>query len=99
MRAVKIQLMSDLHLESHPAYRARPAPDAELLVLAGDVGSYQRGSQLQGEDFGLERFSPKHGWPVPVLYVQVIAARMGCDIHFTRPRRRSAHPQDMRLCL
>lgn len=61
--------MSDLHLESHPAFRARPAPEAELLVLAGDIGSYQRGSQLQGDDFGLERFSPRLGWPVPVLYV------------------------------
>jgi hypothetical protein len=66
---VKIQLMSDLHLESHPHYQPRPAPGAQLLVLAGDVGSYQRGSRLQGNDFGLERFSPRHGWPVPVLYV------------------------------
>jgi hypothetical protein len=66
---VKIQLMSDLHLEGHPHFVPRPAPGADLLVLAGDVGSYQRGSQLQDPDFGLARFSPKHGWPVPVLYV------------------------------
>jgi hypothetical protein len=66
---VKIQLMSDLHLEGHPAFVPRPAPGAELLVLAGDIGSYQRGSQLQDSDFGLARFSPRHGWPVPVLYV------------------------------
>jgi hypothetical protein len=66
---VKIQLMSDLHFESHPDYRPRPAPGAELLVLAGDIGSYQRGSRLGGNDFGLERFSPRQGWPVPVLYV------------------------------
>jgi hypothetical protein len=66
---VKIQLMSDLHLEGHPAYHPRPAPEAELLVLAGDVGSYQPGSRLQDDDFGLARFSPRHGWPVPVLYV------------------------------
>jgi hypothetical protein len=66
---VKIQLMSDLHLEGHPAYQPRPAPEAELLVLAGDIGSYQRGGKLQDRDFGLERFAPKHGWPVPVLYV------------------------------
>jgi hypothetical protein len=67
---VKIQLMSDLHLEGHPHYRPRVAADAELLVLAGDIGSYQRGSQLQDRDFGLARFSPKLGaWPVPVLYV------------------------------
>ena len=69
MRGVKIQLMSDLHLEGHPDYRPHPAPDAELLVLAGDVGSYQRGSRLGGDDFGLARFSPRNGWPVPVLYV------------------------------
>jgi predicted phosphodiesterase len=66
---VKIQLLSDLHLESHPEYFARPAPGAQLLVLAGDIGSYQDGSRLTGEDFGLERFSPRAGWPVPVLYV------------------------------
>lgn len=69
MWRVKIQLMSDLHLEGHPAFQPRPAPAAELLVLAGDIGSYQRGGQLQDSDFGLARFSPKHGWPVPVLYV------------------------------
>jgi hypothetical protein len=66
---VKIQIMSDLHLEVHPDCRPRPAAGADLLVLAGDIGSYQGGSRLGGEDFGLERFSPRHGWPVPVLYV------------------------------
>ncbi|MDB5897332.1 MAG: hypothetical protein JWP41_934 [Ramlibacter sp.] len=67
--AVKIQLMSDLHLEGHPAYQPKPAPGAELLVLAGDVGSYQRGSRLVEPDFGLARFSPRSAWPVPVLFV------------------------------
>ncbi|HEX7891735.1 MAG TPA: metallophosphoesterase [Ramlibacter sp.] len=66
---MKIQLMSDLHLEGHPHYRPRPAPEAELLVLAGDIGSYQSGTLLQDHDFGLAPFSPKQGWPVPVLYV------------------------------
>jgi predicted phosphodiesterase len=66
---VKIQLMSDLHLEVHPDYRPTPAPEADLLVLAGDIGSYQRGSRLAADDFALERFSPRHGWPTPVLYV------------------------------
>jgi hypothetical protein len=69
MAMVKIQLMSDLHLEGHPDYRPRPAPGAELLVLAGDIGSYQRRSRLADSDFGLARFSPKQDWPVPVLYV------------------------------
>jgi hypothetical protein len=41
-----------------------------LLVLAGDIGSYQAGSALaQDPDFGLARFSPRHGWPTPVLFV------------------------------
>jgi len=66
---MNIQLLSDLHLEVHPHLQPRPAPGAQLLVLAGDIGSYQPGSQLAGEDFGLERFSPKAGWPVPVVYV------------------------------
>lgn len=66
---MKIQLLSDLHLEVHPHYRPQPAPEARLLVLAGDIGSYQAGGLLAGDDFGLERFSPKRGWPVPVLYV------------------------------
>ncbi len=66
---MKIQLLSDLHLEVHPHFWPRPAPDADLLVLAGDIGSYQTGSQLADADFGLERFSPRMGWPVPVLFV------------------------------
>ena len=66
---MKIQLLSDLHLEVHPHYQPQPAPDADLLVLAGDIGSYQTGSLLAGADFGLERFSPLRGWPVPVLFV------------------------------
>ena len=69
---MKIQLLSDLHLEVQPDVGFTPAPDADLLVLAGDIGSYQPGSQLPGRgdaDFGLGRFSPLRGWPVPVLYV------------------------------
>jgi len=66
---MKIQLLSDLHLEVHPNWVATPAPGADLLVLAGDIGSYQSGSLLQDQDFGLARFSPKRGWPTPVLFV------------------------------
>jgi hypothetical protein len=69
MAPVNIQLMSDLHLEVQPHIRPKPAPGADLLVLAGDVGSYQSGSRLEGDDFGLERFAPAAGWPTPVLYV------------------------------
>jgi Icc-related predicted phosphoesterase len=69
---MKLQLLSDLHLESHPDFAPEPAPDADLLVLAGDIGSYQQGSALRAlddHDFGLGRFSPLRGWPVPVLFV------------------------------
>ena len=69
---MKIQLLSDLHLEVHPGFVPEPAPGADVLVLAGDIGSYQAGSLLQDEDFGLARFSPLPqyaGWPTPVLLV------------------------------
>jgi len=55
---MKIQLLSDLHMEAHPHWQATPLAGADVLVLAGDIGSYQPGSQLAGDDFGLERFSP-----------------------------------------
>ncbi|RRD57172.1 metallophosphoesterase [Comamonadaceae bacterium OH2545_COT-014] len=66
---MKIQLLSDLHLETNIDFQPQPAPDADVLVLAGDIGSYQRGSALAAlgdADFGLGRFA---GWPVPVLFV------------------------------
>jgi hypothetical protein len=66
---MRVQLLSDLHLEVHPNYAPTPAPGADLLILAGDIGSYQQGGQLVGTDFGLERFAPARGWPTPVLYV------------------------------
>lgn len=69
---MKIQLLSDLHLEVHPQFVPEPAPDADLLVLAGDIGSYQNDSQVAGDNFGLERFSPLPqwgGWPTPVVFV------------------------------
>jgi hypothetical protein len=66
---MKIQLLSDLHLEVHPGWVATSTPGADLLVLAGDIGSYQAGSLLTDDDFGLARFSPKNGWPTPVLFV------------------------------
>ena len=75
---MKIQLLSDLHLESNPHFTAAPTPGADVLVLAGDIGSYQAGSQLTAlniPDFGLARFSPLPvavggaAWPVPVFFL------------------------------
>lgn len=53
---MKIQLLSDLHLESE-VFEPEPQAGAELLVLAGDIDSSWQ---------GYERFA---GWPVPVLVV------------------------------
>lgn len=61
---LRLQLASDLHLERDPTFRLHPC--AELLVLAGDVGSYQPGSRLLERDWGLGRFA--QGWR-QVLYV------------------------------
>ncbi len=72
---MKLQLLSDLHLEANPGFVAEPANGADLLVLAGDIGSYQLrrdGSVMQEPDWGLQRFSPLPqfaGWPTPVVYV------------------------------
>ncbi len=85
---VKIQLLSDLHLEVHPHFVPTPAPGADLLVLAGDVGSYQGGSLLKDADFGLARFSPQHGWPMPVIYVPGNHEYDGLDFDATHARLR-----------
>jgi hypothetical protein len=53
---LKLQLLSDLHLETE-TFDPQPVPGAELLVLAGDIDATWA---------GFERFA---GWPVPVLYV------------------------------
>lgn len=55
---MRIQLFSDLHLERYPDFTPRILEDTDVVVLAGDIGSYQSSSRLQGEDFGLARFSP-----------------------------------------
>ena len=68
---MRLQLISDLHLERQIHFEAVPLPEADLLILAGDVGSYQAGSELVTDDFGLGRFSPlrpESGWK-RVLYV------------------------------
>lgn len=59
---MKIQLASDLHLEFLASYfpaeaRIKPSPEADVLVLAGDIHT---GTRV------LNHFKD---WPVPVLYV------------------------------
>ena len=53
---MRLQLLSDLHLETE-AFEPRPAPDAELLVLGGDIDSTWAGWSLFAN------------WPVPVIAI------------------------------
>lgn len=53
---MRFQLLSDLHLETE-SYLPEPAPQAELLVLAGDIDSSWSGLALFRD------------WPVPVIFV------------------------------
>lgn len=69
---MKIQLLSDLHFEVDPSFAPTPAPGAEVLVLAGDIGALPDTPMARygAKDWGLTRFSPAlRDWPVPVLYV------------------------------
>lgn len=86
---MKLQLLSDLHLEVHPRLQASAAAGADLLVLAGDIGSYQAGSRLIEPDFGLSRFSPRNGWPTPVLYVPGNHEYDNADFDATHERLRA----------
>ena len=89
---MNVQLMSDLHLESNPDFQPQPASDADVLVLAGDIGSYQGGSQLGARsdaDFGLARFSPLRGWPTPVLFIPGNHEYDGLDFDIAHARLRA----------
>lgn len=67
---MRIQLFSDLHLERDPTFRPDIAPGTDVIVLAGDIGSYQSGSRLHTSDFGLELFARAPDTPGPaVLFV------------------------------
>ena len=72
---MRIQLLSDLHLESE-SFDPEPAPGAELLVLAGDIDSSWQ---------AYERFA---GWPVPVLVVAGNHEFDFRDLHDAWPRLR-----------
>ncbi|MDD2881853.1 MAG: metallophosphoesterase [Rhodoferax sp.] len=86
---MNIQLLSDLHLECQPHWQPTPAVGADVLVLAGDIGSYQSSSQLQEDDFGLTRFSPLHGWPTPVIFVPGNHEYDGLDFDAAHARLRT----------
>jgi predicted phosphodiesterase len=58
---MKFQIASDLHLETlrrFPGYRViEPAPEAEWLILAGDIAAHTHAIALFDT------------WPVPVIYI------------------------------
>jgi hypothetical protein len=78
---MNIQLLSDLHLETHPHFVPKISPLADALVLAGDIGSYQTGSMLFGQqdtDFG---FHPAKIWlhgPYPFSLCLAIMNTTAC---------------------
>ena len=73
---MKLQLLSDLHLETE-VFDPRPAPGAELLVLAGDIDATWA---------GLRRFA---GWPVPVIFVPGNHEFDGRDVEQVLPALRA----------
>lgn len=73
---MRLQLLSDLHLETE-AFDAAPAPDAELLVLAGDIDS---------DWHGLAHFAR---WPVPVVMVAGNHEYDGRDLDAAEPALRA----------
>jgi Calcineurin-like phosphoesterase len=77
---MRIQLLSDLHLESE-TFEPEPAPGADLLILAGDIDSTWA---------ALQRFA---GWPAPVLLVAGNHEFDGRDLNLAWPalRERCAH--------
>jgi Calcineurin-like phosphoesterase len=72
---MKIQLLSDLHLETE-SFEPQPSPQADCLVLAGDIDSTWA---------GLQRFA---GWPVPVLMVPGNHEYDGRDVDAVLPALR-----------
>jgi hypothetical protein len=95
---MKLQLLSDLHLETHPRFQPSIAPVTEVLVLAGDIGSYQPESALLPggaaacEDFGLSRFSPRKNPALQnkrVLFTPGNHEYDGFDLEPTRERLRA----------
>lgn len=75
---MKLQIVSDLHLEFHkrqaPGYTGiAPAPDADVLIIAGDIA------------LNAAAVAPFSTWPVPVIYVAGNHEHYGGDI--TRVQR------------
>lgn len=80
---MKLQLASDLHLEflgrSFPSERLiSPAPEADILVVAGDVSNGTKAIELFMD------------WPVPVLYLAGNHEFYGRDFEETRAALRKA---------
>lgn len=87
---MRIQLFSDLHLERDPGFQPTIFPDTDVVVLAGDIGSYQARSRLTSDDFGLARFAPATtGAGARVLYVPGNHEFDGLDFAETQARLRA----------
>ncbi|MGQ0334759.1 metallophosphoesterase [Halomonas elongata] len=56
---MRLRILSDLHLEDFDEPQALPQPDADIVILAGDIHA-----GVQGLDWAVEQFSG-----TPILYV------------------------------
>ena len=82
---MKLQILSDLHLESE-TFDPEPAAGADLLVLAGDIDTRWA---------ALERF---RGWPVPMLMVAGNHEFDGRDLsHAWEPLREACEASGIQL--
>lgn len=88
---MRLQIFSDLHLERYPDFQPKFLDDTDVIILAGDIGSYQSGSRLQTDEFGLARFSPLRPGapPAKVLFVPGNHEFDGLDIDAARSRLRA----------
>ena len=93
IRNRRIQLISDLHLKNYPDFVPRAAQDIDVLILAGDIGSYQVGSLLEGDDFGLSRFSPRRPALTQRLAGEAFAERRDTRRRLPRSAREWARPR------
>ena len=88
---MNIQLLSDLHLEAHPHFVPEPAPGADVLVLAGDVGVKQR-RELVANKLVLARGSVPAEVHVAMLGL-VVRCYRALREEASRPEERPAPPR------
>ena len=89
---MRIQLLSDLHLESDPDFQAAPPP-ARTCWCSGRHRLVPDRSRLMETDFGLGAFPAR--WSAPVVYVPGNHEYDNLDFDETHDRLREPHSLDI----